>query len=433
MIGLLPVFVDLGNRPDPAHLLLDGRPACELTLNTPGCMVDLGSEPTIHLLELVRTDASGRIKERVRRWINRPGVEAELHTNGRCEEATRSCTFNVAWAHPGKLDPVSLMLSLDGQAVWDGVTSTVKVRFPRSRPPQIVNAEAAFRDGRRATFTQLLHGSYPETTEASLQAIPVEADAAAKPEEIASVLRKAAWEVEGVEQKDFEVIFVIEPRAFERLPNLAMAAMQNLILYSTPLGDAQRIRVLVPADTITSFDVLSATDAKSNPSIPVRSRVAHPGPSQSNPSSWVRRLILADRQVSSIDRLRTADAVAVAGYTLGASPRRRLIVLIAASSQEDHSSFSPAQVQAYLRQTLVPIAVWRVRDGAAPGWPEGLVLRTPNDFAAALAKLRRALDHQYVAWLKGRTDLRSFHPSVPSGIRLARPPASGKSAEGAKP
>ena len=95
LVGLFPIAVSLGPSKAPAHLLLDGRPVCELTERSPGCMVDLGRDPRVHLLELLRTDPAGHVTERVRRWVNRPGIEPEVLASGGCDESARRCEFQA--------------------------------------------------------------------------------------------------------------------------------------------------------------------------------------------------------------------------------------------------------------------------------------------------------------------------------------------------
>ena len=101
----LPGHGGSGRESEPAELLLDGRPACTISARAPACTVDLGPDPVIHSLELVRRDKAGRVTESVRRWVNKPGVEAEVRATGRCEKKAGACDFTVTWAHPAKLDP----------------------------------------------------------------------------------------------------------------------------------------------------------------------------------------------------------------------------------------------------------------------------------------------------------------------------------------
>ena len=265
LIGLFPVIVDLGGRPEPAELLLDGRPACAISARAPACTVDLGPDPVLHLLELVRKDKAGRVTESVRRWVNKPGVEAEVRAAGRCEKKTRACDFTVTWAHPARLDPASLTVALDGVTVARSIASALKVPFPRGSTPQVVTADATFPDGRRATFTQLLQGSYPERAEASLQAVPITVTSDAPDEQIAASLREAGWPVRAVEQGGFELVFVVEPGAFGSSTNVGTTALRSRS--AILLDDAEQIRVIVTNDSLTAFDALqgASTPARQLP------------------------------------------------------------------------------------------------------------------------------------------------------------------------
>src|SRR5439155_429691 len=98
-------MLDLTYAPPVETGATDGRPVCEVTDRSPGCLVDLGPDPRVHLLELLRSDAGGRVTERVARWVNRPGIEPEVLVGGGCDEKNLVCDFVLTWAHPAKLDP----------------------------------------------------------------------------------------------------------------------------------------------------------------------------------------------------------------------------------------------------------------------------------------------------------------------------------------
>src|SRR6202011_4846613 len=119
------------------------RPACVIPAPAPSCMVDLGPDPVIHELALVRQTPGGI--ERVTRWVNKPGVEAEVRALGDCEEKSRKCRFTITWAHPAKLDPTELRLALDGRTVARQVAARFEPSF--SATPRIVTVDATFPDG----------------------------------------------------------------------------------------------------------------------------------------------------------------------------------------------------------------------------------------------------------------------------------------------
>ena len=157
VVGLLPIVVDLGAPPRPADLRLDGRSVCALTGESPGCPVDLGPSPRVHLLELVRADPSGRVVERVLRWVNRPGADrAEVQTKTTCSEAG-PCSVLIGWAHPEKRSPSRIRVSLDGKRVSQLQNRTLIVPSPTARGTLLV-VELAFADGSRATYASTVGG-----------------------------------------------------------------------------------------------------------------------------------------------------------------------------------------------------------------------------------------------------------------------------------
>jgi len=411
LVGLFPVIVSLGDQPAPSRLLLDGAPVCTVTRATPSCMVDLGADPRIHLLELVRRDAAGHATERVRRWVNKPGAEAEVRATGDCDEKSRVCDFTLSWAHPARLDPSTLAVSLDGVPVARGVVPRIHVPFPAPSPPQVLTVDASFEDGRRASFTQALQISYPERAEASLQAVPILFAQGTKVDELSDALSRNGWRPRAVEEGSYEVLFVVEPEALDWLPGLGQSAAQGFAAFVGVLEDAEQVQIIVADDSITAMDAFGTT--------PVRPAISRFGQRVTGRSFWLRRLIQAPHSVGTVRRMRTADAVALAGYALGGAPRRRMVVLIAGSEHADESSLSPQQAQAYLSESLVPLSVWRTRKEAAPGWPDGPFLRRTADFAVALSRAKADLARQRLAWLEGLSDIRRFHPPLPQGMSVA--------------
>ena len=397
LIGLLPVAADLGPEREPAHLLLDGRPVCELTARAPGCMVDLGLSPRIHLLELLRTDAAGHVTERVGRWVNRPGVHPEVLARGSCDEKTASCDFDLAWAHPRRLDPDRVDLTLDGHAVWHGRERHAKVALVKGAKPQVLVVDARFSDGTRASFTKTLYAFYPEEARAELQAIPVvPREDSATDDSVAAVLRDTGLTVRTVEDGDAELVFVFEPRTFDVIPSFVQLAVEGRVLTDNPARFFEKsanpipaLHVVVPDQFLTTFDTRSAHLGSRSP-------------------------------VAMTAGSRFADAVAAAGYGLGGSPRKRAVVLVLHGfSRPNVSTFTAAQAQAYLSEVAVPLVVWRVGDVLAPEWPEGPRIARMGDLRGAFAALARDVARQRIAWLEGAVDLSASGSSIAPGVTLA--------------
>ncbi len=355
LVGLFPIAVALGPSQAPAHLLLDSRPVCEMTARSPGCMVDLGRDPRVHLLELVRTDAAGRVTERVRRWINRPGIEPEVLAAASCDEKTGRCDFDLTWAHPDRLEPTRVDLSLDGRSVWHGKDRKASVPLAAGAKPQVVVADAVFPDGSRATHTRTLYAFNPEEAQVALQAVPiVSADRSATDDEIASRLRAAGVPARIVEQTEGALTLVLEPEVFDKVPGIRSAPSSELgrhiVQIRSPTGGLSRempVHVIVPDERLSSFGTTTTGIGRRLPVSPV--------------PRWSR----------------VADAVAAAGYGLGGSPQRRAVVLVLGGFERPNvSNFSAAQAQAYLSQVMVPLEIWRIgAEDIAPEWPAGRVIR----------------------------------------------------------
>jgi len=397
LIGLLPVAVDLGPEREPAHLLLDSRPVCELTARSPGCMVDLGLSPRIHLLELVRTDPAGRVTERVGRWVNRPGVQPEVLARGSCDEKKASCEFDFAWAHPRRLDPDRLDLSLDGRGVWHGKERHARVALAKGAKPQILVVDARFSDGTRASFTKTLYAFYPEEAHAQLQAVPViPSDAATTDEQVASTLEESGLPVRTVERNETDIAIVMQPNAFDFIPGMMAERLKgpgrHVIQIKDPTGGARKdtpIQVVVPDQTLSAFATTASQIGRSAAAVTPRSS-------------------------------RFADAVAAAGYTLAGSPRPRAVVLVLHGfALPNVSTFTAAQARAYLSEVMVPLVVWRVGDVPAPEWPEGRSLASGDDLRAAFNALFEDVARQRIAWLASGADLSHSARFIVPGVALA--------------
>jgi hypothetical protein len=407
VVGLFPVFVDLGPQGGAATLLLDGRPACALTAAAPGCMVDLGAVPRIHALGLRRTDEHGRVVEEIQRYLNR-GFIGVVRALGSCDDERHTCDFQIQWGHPGRLTPTEISARVDGKPARI-VGSRILFANPSAAPPQVLTLEATFPDGGRAEFTRLLHGSFPEETEARLTAVPIEAQSPIAPSELERSLKAAGWPLRAVEQGPAEVLFAVEPGAFRSL-----AAGRGSLATSGRPGSRRAARgALEGADRIR---FLSAGESLQSITFRTRSGGA---------TDWVRAIESIGRTSSAV-RIRVADAVAAGAFALNASAHRRVVVLVLASERAesqspshslDASTFTREGALAYLRDAGVPLVVWRAGGGGS-AWPDETRIETEDDLARAAARLRERLDRQWTAWLEaGASELAL--PALPEGIARA--------------
>ena len=204
VVGELEVSADLGAKGESANLFLDGQRVCVMSRDASTCTVDLGADPHMHLLELVRPGGS-----RVERWVNRPGQEAEL-TVSALPPAGEWCEADVSWTHPQQLDPVELEVTISGVQP-DVATNGRSVRFPcpESGQSQVLVALALFPDGRRVEAVEVV-GGFAEETSVELTAVPLVAEGEAACETGAPGWPAAAAKLE---KSGFEVVIVLDPEA----------------------------------------------------------------------------------------------------------------------------------------------------------------------------------------------------------------------------
>jgi len=200
------IEVALGADDEPAELYLDGEQTCRVTASDPRCLVDLGDAPHVHLLELIRIDASGSVAARAVRWVNRPGQEAELGIQLAPRSPQGICGGKALWSHPLKKNPVLIEIRQDGRIlrIHDDGRS---FRFPCPDPdePHVLTASAIFSDGRRAEAVAV-SGGFGGATETGLTAVALVGEGQSK-DPCTAVASTLGDQVTQTEDSGFEVVF----------------------------------------------------------------------------------------------------------------------------------------------------------------------------------------------------------------------------------
>ena len=122
-------------------------------------------------------------------------------------------------------------------------------------------------------------------------------------------------------------------------------------------------------------------------------------------------------------QLRLADAVAVAGFQVASSCRRRVVLLLESVSSRDASLLEAAAVRSYLQSVQVPLLALRDLEREPPyvekagaqdpeRWGQTFVLHpwrkewrgtpSPLELASFHSRVEQALGRQRVVWLAGR-------------------------------
>jgi VWFA-related protein len=428
--GRMPVVVDLGASPPPAELLMDGAAACRVTAVRQTCLVDLGPAPRVTLLELVRRDASGKVVERARRWVNKPSdARAEVLVRSDCTSAAGPCTLRFSWSHQNAIAPSELTVTIDGVLSYQGEPRDVPVPLAAGAAARVIGVDLVFRDGERATQSLLIGSGISSAVEAPLNAVPVLAEEAGG-RDPATLKTLGGRIVATVEPGEREVLFVVAPSARARLQSLTKAAQQSFSRTAGRMGKA-----IEGVNHILYFSPLGTRGAFSS-AARVSDRMFRTQGFDCTPRLDYRERTLSlpcvDAELLAGDQYRLAATVTSAAFARAATPRRRVLVVVLGDEEgrSDESPFGPADARRYLADIFVPLEVWRLGRSAGGDWPAGRRVSSAEDVARAWESLRAGLDAQRICWIAEDLDPSTFRLAPEdAGIRLAGRRLAGAVAE----
>ncbi|NOZ79115.1 MAG: hypothetical protein GXP48_08050 [Acidobacteria bacterium] len=368
-----------------------------MTAKRQACEVDLGPGPAVHLLELTRTGPDGRVTERATRWINLPGVDADLELSPVCQPQSGQCNVRIFWADAEKSNPTSLILRMDGKPLSHEVAHSLSFHM-KDREPHVLTAEATFPGGRTAKAAVTLGTGFGGTASTALTAVPVAARGS-----ISKITRKLAAGgvgVAAVERGPSHVVFVIEPHVFARSRmefsfRRFTSSHEEWTRLTRPLINGNTMTILIAGSRILRVDTHASIRG-----------------------SWFQQLYSAGLNLGNPPAM-LGNAVAVAGMLAAKRPGRRAVVLITDGKTPAGNGFPPATVRTYLRQIMVPLEVWHIKGGNEAAWPGGVDIRGLHALEAAMSDLSITLKHQAVAWIPHLTDPRVPDLSLPGKLHIA--------------
>ncbi len=394
--GVLEVEVDLAGSAAAATLFLDGVEACAPTASEPTCRVDLGQGLHVHLLELVVEGAAGRV-QRVERWLNRPGREADLEIELASRPIGDVCGGRLSWHDVHGQRPSVLEVEAAGEHIPVSAENRI-FGYPcaAAGATEVVAAAAVFPDGRRASSVALT-GDTGKSAGAGPQSIVLEG-AATGGSPCSSTGPGRPARIEG-----FEVAFVLDPTvdyaALAGLGDRAGAGLDAASAWdraSSAFSDADNLWYLRPDSALLRLDGFS------------RGR-----------ETWLGSFFQIGSSPLNTG-LRLSDAVATAGLVAGALPHRRAVVLVLGSgTARDQSRFSSRQARSYLAEVGVPLVVLRTRDAVDDGWSTGFEVGSLPEFAHAIEAVRERIDDQCVMWFPAQMDPQQIAASLPDGTAVA--------------
>lgn len=393
--GVLEVEVDLGGSTGPAALYLDGVEACAPTAAEPKCRVDLGAGLHVHLLELV-VEGTGGGAQKVDRWLNRPGYEADLEIELASRPIGNVCGGRLNWFDVHGRHPADLEADAAGERMAVSPdTRTFGYPCPEVGSTEVVTAEIAFDDGRRAVAAALAADS-GRSAGAEPQVMVLEAKSSAT-DPCAPAIGAVAGAVAAAEPQGFEVAFVLDPTVnFAALAGLHGGVASGWDLATTALSGADRLWYVRPDVSLERIDGFAG-----------------------GRDTWLGQFFQVASSPAPAE-LRLADAVATAGLAAAAAPRRRAVVLVLGSGPlADASRFSTEQVRSYLAEIGVPLQVIRTAQGRPNGWPSGVEADSLDGFAGALEGVRDRIDAQCVGWFPAHLEQRQIAALLPGDVTVA--------------
>jgi hypothetical protein len=406
--GVQPFELSVNGTAAAVEVLLDGAVARRLSGPPWKGEVDFGPDLAPHELVARALDGEGREIARTRQWVNlpRPPAEVEIALEGRPGAPSR---VRLSWERLTHDPPLQTTLTFDGQLLRldDGQRATLPGYDREST--HVLTAELRFPSNVVAR-KDLIFGGVSGETYTELTAVPVRllhmgdlpgpaalqgwfVDGHGQPLEVAAVEKG---------EGELYVIRVPGPEYLRRQvapPGVVHGALE------LPLGKDDLIRLVSPW-------------ARSYLGAGTRTDLFDLSPHFPGYKGLAKHLAQGDFRREGSERLRPADAAAVAGLQAMAGGRRRVVVLLLDALSRDDSLYHPAAVRRYLSSIRVPLHVWSVDRDVSSMQAWGNVAD-----AWSLARLERAfrqaavdLDRQRIVWVKGQY--------LPQSIRLS-PKAGG--------
>lgn len=361
-----------------AELRLDGAPVCYLTAEAPSCPVDLGPALTAHRLDLVASTTDGAPPEVSTRLLNLPGADSpELRIHAH-EEPDGSRGLSIGWAHPERLAPASLSVSVDGVPLVERVVRDLPICLPPRSGRHVVAARAVFPDGREATASQVFGAARPSGAREELTAAVLDGVGSDEPSP-AELTARLGRRVRTVEAGGTALVVVLDPVA---------AAVANGQRITAPYKGAAEAKI---RSALAGFDAISFVHPESS-----GARFATLEPHEKD--ARLDRLMTGVEEGNAPFRL--ADAVAVSGLLASTGQRRRAVVLIAGDPRPA-SRFAVADALSYLRELMVPFQVLRLGAPLDAVWGPSRPVASASDLGKALKAVRDSLETQRIAWVEG--------------------------------
>lgn len=403
--GVHSVEVGVSDPVAVVELYLDGRQVASITQPPWVFRCDLGESLAPHRLEAVAIDQRGEDVDRARQWVNLPRSRAEAALV--LEEGGES--VRLVWESMEGQQIEQARVTLDGQPLT--ATAGGRYRLPPhdARYPHVLEARVEFAGGLIANAEMAFGGQLGTAVSTELTAVPLSHKRRRTLPAVSDLggLLTAAEEpaeVVAVDAAGGELVVVIDQGAHLGLGGL------GLLMHNAPVTVRKHAEHLKPDERVR---ILSTAPARlATVEVPFELfPISQPFTSADGP---IDNLITHVKVPASAATGRISDAVAVAAVAAAAGGRPRAVVLVVGREYPDGSRFSAKEVLAFLDVLGVPLHVWstgriergrrsedRVPLSHATPWGRARDISSLARLRDAVAALRRSLDSQFTAWIKG--------------------------------
>jgi hypothetical protein len=397
--GIHPVEVAVAKPVAVVELRLDGRTVGVMRQPPWSMPCDFGKTLRPHRIEAVALDAGGAVLASSDQWVNMPRRDAEAEIIVARDDRGVPVEARIAWDSLQFKEPRSIDAALDGSPLKADPHGRFKLPAFGEGRLHLLTARVEFPRGIVAT-AEVAVGGTDQQAAAELSSVPIVlGDGVPTPEpaslEGALVADGALRRVVAIEDGPAEVVIVCDSRSGRSLKRLeGRNEYLRLPRNAGALGDDDEVRLMLTTSrpiqnrgrTVTLFDLSE------------RFTIGDGG---------VPRLLmgLVPRMVEN-GRQSIADAVAVAGMEATRNNRRRAVVLVLGTGENDRSVYAIPAVRDFLVSLRVPLHVWSVlapdSKKTVTSWGPAEDASSAGAMDAAVGRLRTALSLQRIVWIEGR-------------------------------
>jgi hypothetical protein len=391
--GKQPLVLEVAGPVSSVRVLLGGREIAAMTRPPWSTIIDLGADLTPRELTAIAFDAKGEEIARASQVINLPRPTAEFDIVIEGDEVS------LRWHHLMSQSPDDATMTLDEKPLPLDVNFHAELPKIDRQKPHVIAAEMRFPDGFVARRELVLESTRSASTESQLTPVLLRTTGAPRPKTWDGCITRA----DGTP---------VRIAAVENPPALAIAVRDPFPVHSpNPLEAslaAQRqhpnwsLRNAIALDRATFMRVMwavaqhfSGRDATADL---FEATVDFAGTKDGALSMLYAQYNGAATEV--VPR-QFADAVAVAGIRAATGSQRRAVIFVL-SENADTSNNAPAVVRRYLESLGVPLFVWSPsgpRPELAASWGAVDDISKYAGLSAAVARVRKTLDEQRVAWV----------------------------------